>query len=104
MPAPVSITGIVAFSLTKSIRLLLPRGIIRSTYSRAFSSCVVSSRPAGRRERIFLSMPYFSRTDLIMPAIAVFELMASLPPFKMQAFPDFMHRENTSKVTLGRAS
>ena len=30
-PAPVSITGIFAFSRTKSIRLLLPRGMQTST-------------------------------------------------------------------------
>ena len=32
------------------------------------------------------------------------KLAARLPPFKIQALPLFIHKENTSKLTFGRAS
>ncbi len=38
------------------------------------------------------------------PAIALFELKASLPPFNITALPDLRQRTAASAVTLGRAS
>ena len=97
-------TGMVAFWRTKLMRLLLPRGISKSTYPRAFSNSAVASRSAGSNSTMCGLMLKCSSTSCITLIMARLEESASLPPFSMQAFPLFRQRENTSKLTLGRAS
>ena len=36
--------------------------------------------------------------------MAIFELIASLPPFNIEQLPDLKHNPNASDVTFGRAS
>ena len=42
-----------------------------------------------------------ARASRITFTIALLELMASLPPFNITAFPALKHSENASRVTLG---
>ena len=103
-PAPVSITGIRALSRTKSISRLPPRGMHTSMNPTAPSISPVASWVAGSSVTTFSSMA-LSRSTLWMSFMAAWlELSASLPPFSTHALPLLKHSENTSKVTLGRAS
>ena len=48
--------------------------------------------------------PAFSIASRIISAIALFELIASLPPRRITALPAFKHSAAASEVTFGRAS
>ena len=97
-------TGTSEFFRTKSINPFPPRGMITSTVPAAFISSAAASRPAGSSVTVFSSSSCFRSTFLISSTIARFELKASLPPFSTQVLPDLKQSENTSKLTLGRAS
>ena len=83
----------------------LPRGISTSTYSRSCIKRVVVSRSV-----VSISWIAFSQTPQSFSAfcntdtIAMLEWIASLPPFKIAAFPVLKHRPNASAVTFGRDS
>ena len=51
-----------------------------------------------------LGSPAFARASCIMVTAALFELMASFPPLKMQTFPDLRQSAAASTVTFGLAS
>ena len=46
-------------------------------------------------------IPFSERAFAIISAIAILELIESLPPLKMQALPDLNVSPNASAVTLG---
>jgi hypothetical protein len=62
--------------------------MIRSTYSLALRSCEVSSLPGGSRDMISVLILNETRVSLIILTIELLEFIASLPPFRMHAFPD----------------
>ena len=80
-------------------KLLLPRGIIRSTYSSSSRSWVTSSR-ASRSWIQPSGMPASAVASLITEYSRRLEFRASLPPFISTALPDFRQRE----AICGRAS
>ena len=101
-PVPVSITGIVAFSTTVLISPAPPRGISKSTYLLSFINCLAISLSVFSIRFIASSvMPSFFKTSFITFTSAILELMQSLPPLKMMAFPVLKVRANPSTVTLG---
>ena len=102
LPVPVSMTGTVAFFTTNCISPLPPRGIITSTYSFIVSSSFTHSLSVDSIScKAFSSMPFALSASLITFAMAMLELIASLPPFNMTAFPVLKHSPKVSKVTFG---
>ena len=97
-------TGTTEFSVTKSIKPWLPRGMIVSTYFFALSRVWTCSRSGGMRKQTSVSMSCFLRISWISFTAASFESFASELPLRTQAFPDLKQSEKTSKVTFGRAS
>ena len=83
---------------------LLPRGIIKSTSPTALSISAVASRETGNNVTAFSSIPCSASTRRINATAHTLVSLASLPPLSRQALPAFTQSENTSKVTLGRAS
>ncbi len=78
--------------------------MMRSTKSTALSRHAVASCPPERRFTQSVSQPFCDSTLRIIATTTMLVSCASEPPLRMQALPAFMHSENTSKVTLGRAS
>ena len=101
-PVPVSITGTVDFSTTVLIRFAPPLGISTSMYSRiviSFSAKALSVE--GTTCMMSLFSPVSSSAERRAFPIAMFEFMASEPPLRIMAFPDFMHSPDASEVTSG---
>ena len=94
----------MAFSTTLRIRPAPPRGIRTSIYlfcfisSAALSLSVLSIRVS---TSFGSTSETAARSEFIM---AVFDFMASLPPFNITAFPVLIHNAAASAVTFGRAS
>ena len=104
-PVPVSITGTVLFSTTERISPAPPLGISTSTQRfKRISSFVVSLLVSSISCRASSGSPALVRPVRSHFAIALLDSMASLPPFKITAFPDLKQRPKASAVTLGRAS
>lgn len=102
---PVSITGTVAFSTTARISPAPPRGIKTSTYPFIFiNSVVVSLEVSSINAMAFSSTPHSANVRRILATIAIFEWSASLPHFKITAFPVLKQSPKASAVTFGRAS
>ncbi len=82
-----------------------PRGTITSTYS-----VMVMRLPTAARSVVEITCtasggrPAAARPSATRAASAVLESIASEPPRKMVALPDFRHSAAASMVTLGRDS
>ncbi len=82
-----------------------PRGTITSTYS-----VMVISRPTAARSVVSITCtasdgsPAADRPSATSAASAVLDSIASEPPRRMVALPDFRHSAAASMVTFGRDS
>ena len=104
-PLSCFITGIREFSLTKRTKDSPPRGIITSIKLSYFISSSVTERSVlSIKVTAFSSTPLFLSAVFITFTMALFELKASFPPFKITAFPLLKQSEATSVVTFGRDS
>ena len=102
---PVSITGTVEFSTQDFIRPAPPRGISTSTAPFILiSSFALSLEVSVTRQMQFSSSPAFFNAPRRALTMAFEEFIASLPPLRIQAFPDLIHRAAASEVTFGLAS
>ena len=102
---PVSMTGTVLFSTTILISPAPPRGIKTSIDSfNRIISCVTARSVDGISCTAVSGMLHCASARCRLFSIARLEKIASLPPFKITAFPALKHRPNASAVTLGRDS
>ena len=91
--------------MNEYIDLLVPRGTNRSMYSFILSIASTSARSGlSRNWTASVVTPASVRAFLSRATSAVLERIVSLPPRRMQAFPDLRQRPNISTVTLGRDS
>ena len=97
-PEPVSITGIFELSLTKSMRFLPPRGIIKSMY---FSSLSISSVACLRLDSISWNASFMGVALASSFIMALFVFIASVPPFSIADDELLRHSADTSQVTFG---
>ncbi|MCY1269828.1 hypothetical protein D9M70_183370 [compost metagenome] len=105
MPSRCLITGTLASRLMRSIRLLPPRGTMTSTYSGMLISAPTAARSVVSTTCTALAgRPASARPAWMQTAIAWLEWIASEPPRRMVALPDFRHRLAASMVTFGRDS
>ena len=93
MPAPVSIKGIEAFSQTKEMSPLLPRGINKSIYSFLVISSLVVSLEVDSINKTISEHTKGAILSLMIRTNSLLVSKASLPPFKTQALPDLIQRE-----------
>ena len=105
LPSKCLITGMRASLLMRSIKPLPPRGTITSTYC-----FMVINSPTAARSVVsttctaVVGKPAACKPSCTNLAKAWLQLIASLPPRKIAALPDLMHRPAASTVTFGRAS
>ena len=78
--------------------------MIKSSSELIFTNCETSSRLSTRLTAFSGTVSFFARVFRISFASTRFEFCASLPPFKITAFPDFRANAEICMTTSGRDS